>query len=67
MAERKNIAIFFSYNEAWIGGTYYILSLIHALNTLTENKKPKLFIVCANDDEYKIIQKTNYPFLEKNW
>lgn len=65
MAERKNIAIFFSYNEAWIGGTYYILSLIHALNTLTENKKPKLFIVCANDDEYKIIQKTNYPFLEK--
>lgn len=63
MAERKNIALFFSYNEGWIGGTYYILSLINALNLIADEKKPTLIIVCNTDDEYEIVKQTNYPYL----
>lgn len=63
MAKRKNIALFFSYNEGWIGGTYYILSLINALNLIADEKKPTLIIVCNTDDEYAIVKQTNYPYL----
>lgn len=66
MAERKNIALFFSYNEGWIGGTYYILSLIQALNQLPDDSKPNLIIVCNTDDEFALAEKTNYPYLVKH-
>lgn len=66
MAERKNIALFFSYNEGWIGGTYYILSLIHALNQLPDESKPNLIIVCNTDDEFMLAKETNYPYLVKH-
>ena len=63
MAERKNIALFFSYNEGWIGGTYYILSLIHALNLLSDESKPNLIIICNTDEEFLLVQQTKYPYI----
>lgn len=66
MAERKNIALFFSYNEGWIGGTYYILSLIQALNLLRDESKPNLIIVCTTEDEYLLAKQTGYPYLTKH-
>ena len=63
MVERKKIALFFSYNEGWIGGTYYILSLINALKNLPDDAKPVLIIVCSTDSEFLLTQQTNYPYL----
>lgn len=67
MAQRKQLALFFSYNENWIGGTYYILNLVHALNVLEDIKKPVITIVGNHISDYKYIKKeTLYPYLEFN-
>lgn len=65
MAARKQIAIIYSYNEGWIGGTYYIQSLIQSLNILDDARKPHLVILCDADKEFAQIQQTDYPYLEK--
>lgn len=65
MVERKRIGFRFSYNEDWIAGSYYILNIIHALNTLEDNIKPNIIIISENIDNFNIVKKeTNYPFLE---
>jgi len=66
MAERKNIALFFSYDENWIGGTYYILSLIHSLQVLPDAEKPSLIIICNSDEDFFMVKNTNYPYLVKH-
>jgi glycosyltransferase involved in cell wall biosynthesis len=65
MAERKKIAIIYSYNEGWIGGTYYIQSLIQSLLLLDDARKPNLVILCDSDREFAQIAQTGYPYLEK--
>jgi glycosyltransferase involved in cell wall biosynthesis len=58
------IGLIFNYNEKWIGGTYYILNLIHVLNHIEDNKKPNL-IIFSNLKDFKILKnETKYPFLE---
>ncbi len=64
MAQRRKIGLVFSNNENWIGGTYYILNLIHALNTLEEDKKPTIIIFSDKEKDYEIVRNTTYPFLE---
>jgi glycosyltransferase involved in cell wall biosynthesis len=64
MGRRKQLALFFSYNENWIGGTYYILNLVHALNALPENKKPCITVVGHQYSDFKYIKdETAYPYL----
>ena len=31
-------------NEEWMGGVYYVINLLKALNSLPENKRPKRFL-----------------------
>lgn len=65
MAERKRIGIIFEVNKNWMGGTYYILNLIKALNTLPEEVKPKIILLCKSKNDYKYAQNyTNYPYLD---
>jgi len=65
MAKRKRIGLVFSYNENWIAGSYYILNIIHALNTLSDKEKPILVILSENIENFNIVLKeTKYPFLE---
>ena len=65
MAKRKRIGLVFSYNENWIAGSYYILNIIHALNTLSDKEKPILVILSENIENFNVVLKeTNYPFLE---
>ena len=60
---RKNIGLIFSYDEHWIGGTYYIFNLVHALNGLEDRIKPNL-IIFSNPKDFDILSKdTQYPFL----
>lgn len=65
MAERKRIALIFKVDPNWMGGTYYVLNIINALNTLSEEKKPIILLLCQNDDDYKFAKKTTkYPYLQ---
>lgn len=62
----KKIGILFRHDENWIGGTYYILNLIHAIALLPSNDLPQLTIICEKDGDFDIIQsETNYPKLIK--
>ena len=65
MAKRKRVGLLFSYNENWIGGTYYLLNIIKAVNTLKDDKKPVFVIITNGKDNFDIVQKeTNYPYLK---
>ena len=64
MAERKRIALIFSYNENWIGGTYYILNLVHALNILPDEQKPEIMLCTHTKKEFEYFAgETKYPYL----
>lgn len=65
MDTRKRVGLNYSYNENWIGGTYYILNLIKALNRADDSKKPTIVLLTANKksvDEVKL--ETHYPYLD---
>lgn len=64
MAQRKRIALIFNVNKNWMGGTYYILNLINALNTLPDRDKPEILLLCQTEDDYKYAwEYTSYPHL----
>jgi len=64
MGKRKHIALIFSYNENWIGGTYYILNLVCALNTLPDEQKPEITVFASKKKEFDFFSKeTKYPYL----
>lgn len=60
---RKRLGLIFSYDDQWIGGTYYTINLIHALNVLNENEKPEIVAFSNVDDFDKLKKETNYPYL----
>jgi len=65
VAERISLGLIFTYSKNWIGGSYYILNLIHALNSLADQDKPEITIFCKTDVEFKKVTDTGYPFLKK--
>ncbi len=60
---RLKIGLIFSYNEQWIGGTYYIINLIHAINLLDGSQKPELIIFSNRRDFDYLKSQVNYPYL----
>ena len=62
MAKRKRIALVYSYNEKWIGGTYYIENLINAIKTLPESELPELQIVASKDAFKSLKSRVDYPY-----
>ncbi|MCX2432363.1 glycosyltransferase [Pedobacter sp. GR22-10] len=63
MAERKQITLIYSYNDNWIGGTYYILNIIKALNTLDDDLKPLLLILHSKKSSISPINEISYPYI----
>ncbi|WP_190295107.1 glycosyltransferase [Mucilaginibacter rubeus] len=64
MTKRKRIGLSYSYNENWIGGTYYIENLINALNTLDEVLKPHLVLIINKRSDYKAAKNNlSYPYM----
>ncbi len=64
MAKRKRIGIVFDdFGGLWTGGTYYILNLIKALKLLPQETLPELVIFSNQENEFKMIEETGYPFL----
>lgn len=57
MAGRLQVALTFSYNEDWIGGTYYVLNLINALKSLPAQTKPIITVFVHNEQDKKVVSK----------
>ena len=65
MAQRTRVGLVFSYNENWIGGTYYFLNLIHALNLVEDRNKPIISIITSNENDFIYVKnETQYKYLE---
>jgi glycosyltransferase involved in cell wall biosynthesis len=64
MKNRKKLGLIFSYDEQWIGGTYYTINLIHALNILSEEDKPEIVVFSNEEDFTKLQKETQYPYLK---
>ncbi|WP_431135817.1 glycosyltransferase family 4 protein [Psychroserpens mesophilus] len=65
MVERRRIGLVYSYNENWIAGTYYILNIIHALNTVKDENKPVLIILTESIENFNTLKsETGYSYLE---
>ena len=60
---RKKLGLIFSNNIQWIGGTYYIINLIHALSILEDNLKPELIILSNEKDYQFLLQQIDYPYI----
>lgn len=58
MAQRKKIALIYSYNENWIGGTYYIENLVSAFKSLKENEQPIVGIFTNEKKYFEKLQST---------
>ncbi len=64
MATRKKLGLIFLYDEGWIGGTYYVLNIIHALNTLIDSQKPEITILSEKEKDFHYVKsETRYPSL----
>ncbi len=61
--QRKKLGLIFSNNIQWIGGTYYIINLIHALTYLEDAIKPELVILSNQKDYNYLLTQVNYPFI----
>lgn len=61
---KKKIGLIYSNNKEWIAGSYYILNLVHALNTQRDEVKPKLIILSNSYEEFLTIKRTGYPYLQ---
>lgn len=65
MAEkRKTLALTLNITDNWIGGTYYIMNLIRALNCLNDEQKPRIVILSPEPHAFEFTQnETGYPYL----
>lgn len=65
MAERKRIGLIFIPDKGWMGGIYYILNLINALNSLDDEERPEITLLCRNEEDCNFAEKaTHYPYLD---
>ena len=64
MSVRKRLGLIFMNDEQWVGGTYYTINLIHALNILTEEDKPEILAFSNEEDFTKLQKETQYPYLK---
>lgn len=63
MAARRKVGLIYSYDEHWIGGTYYIHHLIQALKTLEDSEQPELYLICRDRELFENLQKEiQYPY-----
>jgi len=63
MVKRNRVALIYTYNENWIGGTYYIENLIAALSKLPDRLQPHLLIFTMTAGDIKKLQlAVNYPY-----
>lgn len=64
MNKKIKLGLIFTHNEQWVGGTYYILNLISALNLLSDSSKPTIIILTKNKSDFDLAQQTGYPYVQ---
>jgi len=62
MGKRIKLGIIYSYDENWIGGTYYYQNLIRSLKLLSDEKRPHLIII-GNKQSFETVANLEYPYL----
>lgn len=63
MKDRKRVGLIFSYDDQWIGGTYYTINLIQAFNVLPDDHQPEIIVFSNISDFSRLKQETNYSYL----
>ena len=63
-SRRLNLGIFYSYNEDWIGGVYYIENIVKSLKILPLTYQPLITVICESYTDFeKFSQNTGYENL----
>lgn len=63
MVARKQITFIYSYDDNWIGGTYYILNIIRALKFLDDIDQPHVTIVHHHGSNIDAVKAIEYKFI----
>ncbi|KJS40915.1 MAG: hypothetical protein VR71_20705 [Roseovarius sp. BRH_c41] len=58
------VGLSFDLNENWIGGSYYIRSLVSAFALLPADEQPMLTLISRNKDSVSFIQEVGYTKLQ---
>jgi glycosyltransferase involved in cell wall biosynthesis len=61
---KKKLGLIFSYDEQWIGGTYYTINLIESFLELDEDQQPEVIVFSNEKDFNRLQEETMYPFLK---
>ncbi len=61
---RKRIGLLLEYRGNWLGGVYYILNIIKALNHLSDEEKPEL-VIFHDDNSEQFLSLIKYPYQER--
>lgn len=65
MAKRIRLGLKYSYDENWIGGTYYLENLVKSLNTLKDVEKPEIIAIVIKKSDFLLLKRsTSYPYLK---
>lgn len=65
MDKRIKLGLIYTYDETWIGGTYYIENLVNSLNYLPDSKKPFITVfIHENSDRQQFLSRAYYPYLK---
>jgi len=65
MVKRKRVGLVYSYNENWVAGSYYILNIVHALNTIEDSLKPEIVLLTDSMENFLRFKiETQYPYLQ---
>jgi glycosyltransferase involved in cell wall biosynthesis len=62
--KRIKLGLIFTHNEQWVGGSYYILNLISALNLLPNSSKPTIIILSNSKSDFDLAKQTGYPYIQ---
>jgi glycosyltransferase involved in cell wall biosynthesis len=63
MANREKIALTYFYSENWIAGSYYVVNIIEAFNSLPDEEKPYLYVIIDKTEGLHLVQAVKYPYL----
>jgi hypothetical protein len=63
MSNRKRLGLIFSYNDQWIGGTYYTINLVQAFKVLPNEQQPEIIVFSNQADFDRLSNETSYPYL----
>ncbi len=59
--KRKRLGLIFGTDKQWIAGSYYLMNVVHALNSLPDAEKPYI-VFLTNSENEATVRSLNYPY-----